>query len=154
MSINFHVCVHRCTFWLQTKFPCFLDASKFLDFKKNFSCFNRKTKKREPTPDRLGSCWISISSFRMINGYFVVMLHWVRIDNLCTICSRMPSAFLLRDARHTTHDIFFCASLQLYTPFRSVLNECHRHSEPLWLHRNPKGNPLERLAKPWVLLTL
>ena len=22
----------------------------------------------------------------------------------------MPSAFLLRDARHATHDIFFCAS--------------------------------------------
>ena len=112
--------MHRCTFWLQTKFPCFLDASKFLDFKKNFSCFNRKTKKRKTTPDRLGSCWISISSFRMINGYFVVMLHLFRIDNLCTICSRMPSAFLLRDARHTTHDIFFCASLQLYTPLRSV----------------------------------
>ena len=27
-------------------------------------------------------------------------------------CSRMPSAFLLRDARHAMHDIFFCASLQ------------------------------------------
>ncbi len=26
--------------------------------------------------------------------------------------SRMPSAFLLRDARHAMHDIFFCASLQ------------------------------------------
>ena len=29
----------------------------------------------------------------------------------------MPSAFLLRDARHAMHDIFFCASLQVYTPF-------------------------------------
>ena len=37
MSIKFGVCVHRCTFWLQTKSPCFLDASKFWDFKKIFS---------------------------------------------------------------------------------------------------------------------
>ena len=27
----------------------------------------------------------------------------------------MPPAFLLRDARHAMHDIFFCASLQVYT---------------------------------------
>ena len=108
----------------------FLIHRSFWIFKKNFRALIGRQKKREPTPDRLGSCWISISSFRMINGYFVVMLHLFRIDNLCTICSRMPSAFLLRDARHTTHDIFFCASLQLYTPFRSVLNKCHRHSEP------------------------
>lgn len=35
---------------------------------------------------------------------------------LCVVISitnsRMPSAFLLRDARHAMHDIFFCASLQ------------------------------------------
>ena len=35
---------------------------------------------------------------------------------LCVVLSitnsRMPSAFLLRDARHAMHDIFFCASLQ------------------------------------------
>ena len=30
----------------------------------------------------------------------------------------MPSAFLLRDTRHAMHDIFFCASLQVCTPFR------------------------------------
>ena len=92
----------------------------FWILKKNFRVLIGRQKKRKTTPDRLGSCWISISSFRMINGYFVVMLHLFRIDNLCTICSRMPLAFLLRDARHTTHDIFFCTSLQLYTPFRSV----------------------------------
>ena len=28
-----------------------------------------------------------------------------------SINSRMPSAFLLRDARHATHDIFICISL-------------------------------------------
>ena len=28
---------------------------------------------------------------------------------------RMSPAFLLRDARHAMHDIFFCASLQVYT---------------------------------------
>ena len=51
--------------------------------KKNFRVLIGRQKKREPTPDRLGSCWISISPFRMINGYFVVMLHLFRIDNLC-----------------------------------------------------------------------
>ena len=34
------------------------------------------------------------------------------IPSIATLDSRMPSAFLLRDARHAMHDIFFCASLQ------------------------------------------
>ena len=121
IAARFGYRLNSLVFWMHRSFGI---------LKKIFRVLIGRQKKREPTPDRLGSCWISISSFRMINGYFVVMLHLFRIDNLCTICSRMPSAFLLRDARHTTHDIFFCASLQLYTPFRSLLNECHRHSEP------------------------
>ena len=35
-------------------------------------------------------------------------------DSVWTLL-RMSPAFLLRDARHAMHDIFFCASLQVYT---------------------------------------
>ena len=40
---------------------------------------------------------------------------WGQKKYLCIHHSRMPSAFLLRNAHHAMHDIFFCASLQVYT---------------------------------------
>ena len=39
-------------------------------------------------------------------------------DSVWTLL-RMSPAFLLRDARHAMHDIFFCASLQVYVPHES-----------------------------------
>ena len=38
----------------------------------------------------------------------------------------MSSVFLLRDARYATHDIFFCASLQVK---KAVRNSAEREAE-------------------------
>ena len=49
---------------------------------------------------------------------FILLLPAIKIHKkkyLCIHHSRMPSAFLLRNAHHAMHDIFFCASLQVYT---------------------------------------
>ena len=46
-------------------------------------------------------------SRQMVICFFLNDIHFSSL-----IYSRMPSAFVLRDARHAAHDIFFCASLQ------------------------------------------